>query len=503
MNARAAQPGSIHLNEPDQTGSVKQGGAIRGGAAIGASNAGRQLLRLGIMIVLARLLTPDQFGVVAVMTAIFAVAAVFQELGLSAATVQRDQVSAQAVSTLFWVNATAGTLLTLLFIALAPLIADFFARPELTLLCRFAAISFLLNGLVVQHRALLQRNMQFGRRAMVDLSAAALAGMGALILALAGFGTWALVAQILIADVVTLTLIFWAVRFVPRRAAWTQEVREMLRFSGSLLAFNVVVSLAQNLSTALLGRGTGAPAAGVYTRAFALANIPQILMYGAATHVALPRLSRVRDSPEEFASFYCQGVQLMALVTVPVAAIFAVFGDQLALFVYGAQWGEVGALLRAFAPGLAVAPLLHSTGQIFLARGESHRMLRWGLFGTSIIGIGTVVGLRWGALGVAWGWSATTLLLLLPCLFYTFHGSAITVRRVATSLRGVYGAAVGMAVVGWGVRQLLSPLVLWLQLPLALAITMSAYLALAWFVFGQRALIESVFDRIFRRTRAD
>lgn len=487
------------MSESDQTAPVK-GGAIRGGAAIGASNAGRQLLRLAIMIVLARILTPDEFGVVAVMTAMFAVAAVFQELGLTAATVQKGSVSTDAVSTLFWINAAAGLVLALLFELLAPLIAWFFARPELIPLCRVAALTFLLNGLMVQHRALLQRNMQFGKRATADLSAAAIGGAGALLLAIAGFGTWALVAQILLTDLVTLTLTWWAVRFVPGRPVWTHEVHEMLRFSGPLLAFNVVVSLAQNLSTALLGRGTGAAAAGLYTRAFALANIPQLLLYGAATHVALPRLSRVKDSAEAFASFYCQGVQLMALATVPVAAIFAVFGEQLALFVYGPQWGEVGVLLSAFAPGLAAAPLLHSTGQIFLARGESHRMLRWGLFGTGVIGIGTVVGLRWGALGVACGWSATTLLLLLPGLHYAFRGSAVTLGRVVLAVRGVYAATAGMAIIGWAARELLAPLAPWLQLPLGLAIAATAYLALSWFLCGQRALIESVFARLLRRT---
>lgn len=442
------------------------------------------------------MLSPDEFGVVAVLSAIFAVAGVFQELGLSAATVQRRELSEAAVSSLFWINTAIGVVLTLSFVALAPAIASYFGRAELQVLCPILAMTFLLNGLTVQHRALLQRDMRFGTQARIDLTAAAAGGGAALLLAWNGTGYWALVAQMLVGDSLALLLLLRAVPLVPGRPVWSDEVADMLRYGASLFGFNVVYSISQNLSTALLGRAAGAPAAGIYTRAYVLANLPQTLLYGAAAHVALPKMSRIREAEQEFAAFYFQSARLVALVTVPVAVVFAVFAREIALCVYGRQWGEVADLLRAFACGLAVTPLMHTTGQIYLARGDSHRMFRWGVFGSAVICLGTVVGLRWGAVGAAWGWSAASLLLLFPCLYYAVRGSSISVPSLLKSVSGVYAAALGMLFTGWTVRALLEGAPLGLQLPLSLLAAFLAYAGLAFFVCGQKTLIESVLARI-------
>lgn len=474
-------------------------GAIRGGAAIMGSNAGRQLLRLGVTVVLARMLTPEEFGLVAVMTAIVAIVGVFMEIGLSVATVQREQVSQEALSTLFWINSGAGAALTLALVALSPVIASFFMRPELIALSCAVAATFLLNGLAVQHRALLQRNLQFQARAQINLVSAFIAGGVAIGLAAVGAGYWALVGQLLISDTIALLLLHRAVHFVPGRPRWSREIVEMLRFAIPLLGFNFVLSLAQNLCVALLGRASGAAAVGLYTRAFALAIIPQNLASGAAEHVALPRLAQFQGSPERFAVSYLLGVRTVLFVTLPVAVMFATAGEPIAHLVYGHQWGEVGALLSAFAPGLAVAPLLHSAGQIYLARGDSVRMFRWGVFGSVVIGVGTVCGLRWGALGVAAAWSATTLALLLPGLIYAFHGTPVSLRDVARAVSGIYVGGAVMAVVALTARALLADLPAWLQVPLILLPALITYVGGAWWFLGQRGLIETVLRQLLHR----
>lgn len=475
------------------------GGTIRGGAAIMASNAGRQLLRLGVTVALARLLTPEEFGLVAIMTALVAVAGVFLEIGLSAATVQRANVSEETLGTLFWINTGLGALLTLGCALASPWIAAFFARPELIALSCAVGLTFLLNGLGVQHRALLQRNMKFQVRARINLVSALIGGAAALLLALGGAGYWALAGQLLISDGIALLLLHRAQRFVPRRPRWSAEVADMLRFAMPLLGFNLALALAQNLCVALLGRSSGAAAAGLYTRAFALAIIPQNLASGAAEHVALPRLAQVRDAPDRYAASYLLGVRTALFVTLPVAVMFAVAGDPIAQVVYGGRWTEVGALLAAFAPGLAVAPLLYSTGQIFLSRGESVRMLRWGLFGSLLIGAGTVGGLRWGTPGVAWAWSASMLMLVLPGMVYGFHGTTITLSALLRAVVGVYAAATLMAGVALALTPLCDGLGAWLQLPLIAIPAALVYVGSSWALFGQRELINTVAGELLRR----
>lgn len=443
-------------------------------------------------------MSPEEFGAVAVIAAVMALGMVLQEAGLSAATVQREQVSIQAISSLFWINSLFGALLTLLFFGLAGPIAGFFASPELAGLCRVAALTFVLNGVVVQHRALLQREMRFEATAAVDLLSALFGGLCAVWMALAGWSYWALVGQILITDVLALLLLIRAVRWSLTPPALTAELREMLRFGLSLLGFNVVLCIAQNLHVVMLGRGVGIAAAGVYTRAFALASIPQTLLQATAAHVALPKLSRARQDEAVFAAFYFRGLQLLSLVTLPVALGFAIFGDQIAVLVYGTQWAEVAGLLQIFSLGLAVSPLLHSTGQVFLSRGESHRMLRWGIFGACVIGTGSLIGLRWGVTGVAWGWSATTLLLLFPCLAYAYRGSSLSIAAALRAVGGVYAAAACTLPLGWLLRQSLSDGPLLLQLLLALGSSLLIYFGLCYFLFGQKSLISQVIDGVLR-----
>ena len=471
-------------------------GAIRGGAAIAMSKIGAQVLMLGTLVILARLLTPREFGAVAVITAVLTLGLVLQEAGLSSATIQRERVSNEAVSTMFWINVALGLTMTTTFAALSHPIANFFRQPDLAAICQATSVTFLLNGLVVQHRALLQRSMRFMTTARIDLGSALVGSLCAIALAGAGFGYWALVAQLLIRDTFAMLMLVHAVRWRFNRPALTGEVREMLAFGFPMLGFSVMLTVALNLQAVLVGRGIGIADAGIYTRAHALANIPQSLLQSAAAHVALPRLSRAQHDDAGFASFYYSGVQLLCLVTLPIVLGFAVFGDLIALVLYGSQWGEVSELLRVFSVGLAVAPLLHSTGPVFIASGEPRRMFRWGVFGACAAMIGTVIGLRWGTIGVAWGLSATMLLLLLPCLMYSYRGTELSLAGVARAVGGIYAAAACALPLGWAARQGLASLPDPLELMLGLGFSALIYVALCYFVFGQKAAIRHIIERL-------
>lgn len=496
MRLRPALRQDPTLSDWDSNASTAPTGAIRGGAAIAMSKIGGQVLILFTTVLLARLLTPREFGAVAVITAVLALGLILQEAGLSVATIQRERVSTEAVSTMFWINVALGLTLTTTFAALSHPIANFFRQPDLATICQATSLTFLLNGLVVQHRALLQRSMRFMTTARIDLGSVLVGGLCAIALAAAGFGYWALVAQLLIRDTLAMLMLAHAVRWRFSRPAVTSEVREMLVFGISMLGFNVMLTVSMNLQAVLVGRGVGLADAGIYTRAYALANIPQTLLQSAAAHVALPRLSRAQRDDAGFANFYYSGVQLMCLVTLPIVLGFAVFGDQIALVVYGSQWGEASDLLRVFSVGLAVAPLLHSTGPVFIARGDPHRMFRWGVFGACAAMIGTVIGLRWGTVGVAWGLSATMLFLLLPCLMYSYRGTELSVANVARAVGGIYAAAACALPLGWAARQVLASLPDPLELVLGLGFSAIMYVVLCYFVFGQKAAIRNIIERL-------
>lgn len=436
------------------------------------------------------------------MTAVFSIGAVFQELGLSAATVQRTSVSSQAIATLFWINTGMGALLTVAFGGLSPLIAAFYTQPELTLLCAVTSVTFLLNGMAVQHRAVLQRQMRFGVQAKINVAPPVIGGIVALLIAWRGGGIWSLAGQIIVTDAVTLVLLLWVAPLPIVRPKLTQEVRELLRFGVSLFGFQLVYAFASNLYVVLLGRSAGAVATGVYTRALALVVIPQSFFYMAAGYVALPKLSKLKESDSEFALFYYRSLELVALVSAPIVILFALFADQIAVCAYGDQWGEVPDLLRIFSLGMAIAPIIHSTSQVYAARGEGERFFRWGVVSACVMCATALVGLNWGMQGVAWGWSASAVILLVPGLRYAFEGTHLSIRGVIAACMNPWCAAVCMVPAGLLIRHLLRGVSVWVQLPLSLAFCVLIYLLLAWFVFRQRELMRSVLRLVFSRRAA-
>lgn len=435
------------------------------------------------------------------MTALFAVGVVMQELGLSAAVVQRRELGLESVGTLFWINTGLGVVMAALFAALAPWIALFYARPELTLLCAVTAVTFVFNGLAVQHRAQLQRHMQFGAHARINVLSALAGGAAAMLTAWRGGGVWSLAVQLIVTDLLAWAMLARAAPLRVTRPTLSREVREILHLGLSVFGFQLVYGLASNLYVILLGRSAGAVATGVYTRALALVAVPQSFVYLSAGHVALPKLSSLRDDDVEFASFYYRSLQLITLFSAPTVVLFALFAGPIAICAYGEQWHAVPELLRIFAPGMAVAPILHTTSQVFASRGEGGRFFRWGLFSACVMGATALAGLPWGVQGVAWGWSASGVLLLVPGLRYAFRGTPLSTRRALRACLDAWLAAAGMVPAGLWLNHLLQDVSPWLALPISAAVCVAIYLLLAAFVFGQRALMVEIVQRVFARAR--
>lgn len=246
---------------------------LRRGLAKIASQTANLALRLGSLMILARLLDPRDFGLVAMVAVLTGVLSLFRDFGLSTATVQRTSVTEEQLSTLFWINVLVGTLLTCVALAGATLIADFYHEPRLRSITYALAGVFFFNGLAVQHSALLQRQMRFTTLAAIDTVSVAVSvavGIGA---ALDGLGYWALVGMTLVAPVVYSILVWLASSWIPGLPHRKVGIGSNLRFGGTVNS-TVVVYVAYNLEKVLLGRFWAAEALGIYGRAYQLVNLP-------------------------------------------------------------------------------------------------------------------------------------------------------------------------------------------------------------------------------------
>jgi O-antigen/teichoic acid export membrane protein len=243
---------------------------LRGGFVKLCGQAASFAFRLGFMIVLARLLDPKDFGLVAMVTVITGIYGMFTSLGLSSATVQKVNITGDQISTLFWINMLIGAMLALLCLATAPVLVAFYREPRLLWLTVTMAMGFLINAAGVQHQALLQRHLRYVTVTVIDaLSqlASIVVGIG---LAVGGFGYWALVGAMLTASAVATAGAWLTVRWMPGRPRWNAGIASMLHFGGTITLNSLVSYSTYNLEKVLLGRFWGADALGIYGRAFQL-----------------------------------------------------------------------------------------------------------------------------------------------------------------------------------------------------------------------------------------
>ena len=420
---------------------------IRGGLAKILAQGTTFSLRLGSLMVLARLLDPKDFGLVGMVTAFTGALNLFRDFGLSAAAVQRVKVTEEQASTLFWTNAAVGAGLTLLMIALAPAIAAFYHEPRLLWVTVVLASGFLVNAVGVQHSSLLQRQMRFTTMAGIDVLALIVSITIGIVMALHGYGYWSLVATALIPTTMTTACLWIASAWVPGRPRRGTGMRSMLRFGGTLTLNGVVVYLAYNLDKILLGRFWGPQAVGLYGRAYTLINLPTENLNSAAGEVAFPALSRVQHDPPRLKRYFLKGYSLVLALTVPITIAAALFAGDLVSVVLGPKWHDAVVLFRLLSPSIIILAMLNPLIWLLLSLGMVGRSLRVGLVYSPIVIAGCLAGLHYGPAGVALGYSAVLTLWFIPHIAWCVHGTVVSLRDVLHTagrplLSGLTAAAV-------------------------------------------------------------
>jgi PST family polysaccharide transporter len=400
---------------------------------------------MGSMIILSRLLSPRDFGLVAMATALTGFLLMFRDLGLSAASIQSPTVTHDQLSTLFWLNVAVGVGLTVLCAMAGPLLARFYGEPELIWITAALATGFLLNGVAAQHRALLGRHMQFTALAVIDTLALVASVAVSIIMAATGFGYWAVVVMnvgpLLASAVGALVTTKW-IPGPPRRNA---GVRPLLKFGGTVTLNSLVVYVAYNVDKALLGRFWGADALGLYRRAYQLINLPTDGLNSALSGVALPALARVQQDPPRLRRYFVQGYGVFLSLMIPLTVACALFADDIVHVFLGAKWSGSAAIFRLLTPTMLVFSLINPLSWMLFATGRTSRSLKMALLIAPVAIIGYSIGVHWGPAGVATGFSAAMLALALPLLVWACYKTPLRFRDIFDTIwpAGVAAVAAG------------------------------------------------------------
>lgn len=452
-------------------------------------SGGTQLVTFGVMILLARLLTPHAFGLVALASLPLLAFAYLQESGLSAAVIRyRGDVERAAATQLVFSTLVSLALYAVAF-AGAPLLAHFFSQPALTGVFRVLAIGVVLRGLSQVPGAILERELAFDKRARGDVAGVLVQAALSVSLAFAGAGVWSLVAGQL-ANLAVVSLVYWIVaplRPSPRRASW-QLLRELGSFGRHVAVNNVVLLVQDNADNVVIGRLLNAAAVGVYQLAWRLANLPAIeigIIFGRASFAAY---SSVRDDLSEFRRIFLVTVTRVSFLSMPVAAGIAVAAEPLILGVFGERWRAAVVPLRILAILGWSRTLSGLTAPVFQAAGRPQVNYQIGVFHLVVLAaLLALLARPYGVEGVAWADAGASVASMIPCYVVALRILEVPLSDVLQSIGRPAGAAAAVAVALLVVRAALSGMSAGPQL-IVLLVTGVAVFSLTMITFGRDEL---------------
>lgn len=437
------------------------------------------LIQLMSVVTLARLLTPQDYGLVAMVTALIGVADTFRDFGLSSAAIQAPELSRGQQHNLFWLNTGLGTALTLVAMAASPLIAAFYGRTELIPITLALAGTFLINGMATQYRADLYRRMLFRRLGLADTLGPLLGLIAAILAALGGVGFWALVIQQLVATSTTLIVMAIGARWLPHWWHRTESVRGFLSFGWRLAGSQLVTYLGNNIDTMMLGLRVGPTDLGVYNRSYQLITAPLAQIRGPLSTVAIPVLSRVQDDEPRFQRFVAQGQMVLGYsLVVGLAAVAGCTGPLVAVLL-GPQWTAAVDILRLLAIAAALQLLAFVGYWVYVSKGLVGDLLHFSFVSTGIRVSFVVAGSFFGVMGVAWAMALSPLVSWPLSFWWLARSARMPVRSLVTGGFRIIAFASVVGLVSATVEAATPDLPALLRLLLVLLATAATYVALS------------------------
>lgn len=400
--------------------------AVRGGIARILGMAAGFPLRLASIAILARLLNPDDFGLLTMVTAVTGLLGMLTPAGFSLATVQKPTVDWALVSTMFWINIAIGLVLALLCMASAPLLVSFYHEPRLFWVTIAIASVFLFNAAGVQHYAVLQRELRYVALTVIETVTQVVGVVVGVAMGFADFGYWSLVAMAVVSPAFSTACLWMTATWTPRRPCLGTGTGAMLRFGGTITLNGLIVYVGYNLEKVLLGRFWGADALGIYGRAYQLVSIPNENLNFAIGGLAFSALARLQQDPVRLKHYFLKGYSLVVSLTIPIAIFSALFSEDIVMVLLGPKWGESAAIFRLLSPILLIYGLINPLGWLLQSTGLQGRNLKLALVLAPLVVSGYLIGLPYGPRGVAFAYSAAMTLWLIPNIVWSLQGTVIS-----------------------------------------------------------------------------
>lgn len=471
---------------------------IRGGFAKLCAQATNFVLRVGFIAVLARLLSPEDFGVVGMVTTLTGLISVLSNAWLASGSVQQAEINERQLSNLFWIYFAFGVILCIACFVAAPVVAAFYNEPRLVAITRVLGIGCLFTTIGVQHYAILQRQLRYVAIATIEATSLSVSVAVGIAMALAGYGYWALVAVTIVLPACNTICLWTATRWIPGLPDHMADVRPMVRFGGLITLNIMIVYFAYNLDKVLIGRFWGAGALGIYGRAYQLATIPPEDINAGIGGVAFSALSRLQDDPARFKRFFLKGYALVISVTFPITILCGLYAPDIVGVLLGPKWGAAGETLRLLTPTVAVFGIINPLGWLMFSAGMAGRSTRIALVIAPLVSAAFMIGLPYGPNGVALAFSVAMLLWLVPHVIWCVRGTNVSPTDLLGAVMRPVLATGAAAVLAFGAQLYTVDFSPFLRLLIGGTVMVSAYVVILAFVLGQRDLYNDVLRGLTR-----
>ncbi len=427
---------------------LKKKAAVGAGLTI-SSRVLDYIISVGGTIILARLLTPDDFGLVTMVMTVSLLLRNFGVNGFPEAIIQEETINHKQLSTLFWIHLGISVALAIVFVISAPAIIWFYNEPRLEPIIYVMSISIIFPCFSTQHTGLLKRTMQFTKFTVNEVVSTLVSTVAGVIMALYGFGYWAIVVRRMAIPASSVVGAWILCRWRPGLPSKKANVMKMVKFAFHTYGNFITYYFSKNIDTILIGKFFGSAPLANYDRAYHLFVMPVNQVTSPLSSVALPILSRLRDDKERFVRYYLKSLSLISFVGMAISAIITLIGKDLVLLLLGPKWDIAALIFTLFGPGIGMMLVYDTHGWLHLSLGTADRWFRWGILSVIITICCIVIGLKFGATGVAAGMSVSFYILVFPGLWYGGRPMNIKLSDIIGSVWKYFISAVAAGGLCW------------------------------------------------------
>ena len=414
--------------------------SLKSGLITFAAQPMKLAIGIGTTAALARLVTPADFGLLAMVSPLLVLVDSLSNFGLETATIQRQSLTHKQASAAFWLSLTVNAVIITAMVGMGPVLAQFYSQPALVAITAAMAVGEFSTCLSFQHKALLKRRMQFKLLAGIELIAIVISTTTALTAAWMGLGYWALVLQVVAMQVVQ-NVAYWitcdwrpdspTLQKAKNRASNAKrsedDIKGMFAYGINLTGFRFITRIGMQMDRILVGYISGATALGFYDVAYRWAYFPFLQIYAPLFDVAVSSLSRAYENPQTYRKYAKWTLTALFALCLPALTFLYVTAQDILLALLGEQWLSAVPIFRLLLVATAINSAYRVTKWLYLSSGQTRRQLYWGLVHAPVAIAAVSIGAHWGAYGIAAGYTLSTCILTYPSILFCLKDSPLKV----------------------------------------------------------------------------